>query len=113
MNYQSLLLRILLGGLLGMLGQGIRVVIGYTKWNDDKKRNPTTAESWDPIRLWMSLLIGFVAGSLGILTLEQKMNSDANLNTFLITLIAIGYSGVDFIEGIMSKFLPKADEKTK
>ncbi len=71
---------ILLGGIMGAMGQGARVVIGLRKLNDEVSAKasaalatggtpPQIGDSIDVSRLLVSLLIGFIAGELAALTL--------------------------------------------
>lgn len=91
---------IFLGAFWGLVGQCIRVIVGLKKRFDEKAR--TGVEDWfDLKRLMISLLIGLVCGSLGaIYLLGEELTKDV-----LLTLIAMGYAGTDFIEGLMRKML--------
>ena len=56
---------ILFGGLLGVLGQMIRVVIGLKKlYEDAAAQHVTFGSLFRPSQLMISLLIGFTAGAL-------------------------------------------------
>lgn len=106
---------ILLGGIMGLMGQGVRVIIGLKKLNDEVgskasaalatgDTQPKTSDSIDVSRLLVSLLIGFIAGALAALTLNLPLaNGDTKP---LFAFMAAGYTGTDFIEGIMSRYLP-------
>src|ERR1017187_6278150 len=108
---QDIFFRILLGGLLGVLGQGLRMIPGLKKWNDDQQTNGSLATPFDVKRLTISLFIGFVAGSLAsIFVFDDSAKFDLSANKKnILTLIAAGYAGVDFIEGFVQKYLPKTD----
>ena len=96
----QLLLWVLLGGLLGIIGQSIRVVVGIRKMSI---RN----ELYEASRMFTSLVIGFVAGALGILNMYfQEEPKGMNWEKILL-IITIGYSGVDFIEGFFRTRLSK------
>lgn len=104
-----ILLIILIGMLLGITGQGIRIIIGLKKRNETRKDGqPVEPFSWQ--RLMLSLLIalftGIVAGVLAALNtnIEDWNPPDKAL---LFSLVAAGYSGTDFIEGFMRDHLPK------
>jgi hypothetical protein len=104
----DLIFQILVGGLLGVLGQGIRVVSGLAKLNASNAINtasnqPTSA--FNAQRLLVSLFIGFIAGAIA--SLIKGGASSADDKTFIVTIMAAGYSGADFIEGIFQKYLPK------
>jgi hypothetical protein len=97
---------VLAGGLLGVLGQGIRMAIGLKKISDLNQN--TTTNGFTQInmaRLSLSLFIGFVAGALYLL-----MNSDSDTvfnKSYIFSIVAAGYSGADFIEGLFSTQISK------
>jgi len=90
---------ILLGMLLGMTGQMIRVIIGIKKVQEKAvSEGREFKEAFDMKRLVISILIGATAGVLGVVSLhwgKQEITKEIALG-----LIAIGYSGTDFIEGL-------------
>lgn len=99
-----------LGAVGGMLGQGARVVVGLKKLNDAASAPGNTksvADMIEPSRLFISLLIGAIAGALAATTTVGDLTKIA-LST-LMGLAAAGYLGTDFIEGFMSRFKPKDD----
>lgn len=112
MNATDLLLNVLLGGLFGILGQGIRIVIGLKKMNEQKSVAAVTGQPGDDFsssRLLISIFIGFIAGALAMIV-SCFTDNDAPKKITLqlaIGIIAGGYSGVDFIEGIFNKYIPK------
>ena len=100
---------LLLGGLLGTLGQGIRVVAGLKKVNDQAVRDGTPfAQLFQTSTLLLSLLIGFIAGALAIIGITSGQEALKVSKDLAITLIAAGYAGTDFIEGFIKKYLPAA-----
>jgi len=100
---------LLLGGLLGTLGQGIRVVPGLKKVNDQAVRDGTPfAQLFQTSTLLLSLLIGFIAGALAIIGITSGQEAFKVSKDLAITLIAAGYAGTDFIEGFIKKYLPAA-----
>jgi len=101
---------LLLGGLLGFVGQGIRVVVGLKKKYDEMLRsNKKWKDIFDAKQLWVSLLIAFLVGIIaGVLGIINYMGKEIN-REFLLTLIGIGYAGTDFIEGFIRK--PQLEEK--
>jgi putative chitinase len=114
MSVQEILLQLLLGGLLGVTGQGIRVVIGLKKQSDQAQLAGTTLRAtFDAKRLSTSLLIGFVAGVLamiGFTDFDKAMNGAAgSVKETILGIIAAGYAGTDFIEGFISKYMPKTN----
>ena len=104
---------ILLGGILGLVGQGIRVIVGIKKANDKAAEEKIAIKDvFDSQLLLYSLLSGFVAGALAAITLnengalaEDKRNE--MLQGLILPVIAAGYAGTDFIEGFVKKHLPK------
>ena len=107
MNLNDIISQILVGGLLGIIGQGIRMIIGLKKMKEklaqDKANNTKNPDNeFDLKRLLLSIFIGFIAGALGGL-FAVNLSTPLKDKTVLATLIAIGYSGVDFIEGFLTK----------
>ena len=111
MNVNDIASTVFAGGMLGMLGQGIRIAIGLKKLNDQNAANQAKnlpLEPFDPSRLILSLFTGFVAGALALLMKAVADNSVASLSSdSLITIIAVGYSGADFIEGFFNMYAKK------
>lgn len=104
---KDLLVLMLLGGILGMAGQGIRAVIGLKKMNDADAEGATSQFRATQLvmSLGIALLIGAIAGVLAAVgTVEKPMESKA----LIAALIAAGYAGTDFIEGFMKRSLPAA-----
>ena len=104
MDPAMVVMQLLLGGILGMTGQGARVIIGLKKLYEEAAQQPgkSFASLFSPATLIVSLIIGFVAGVLAFL---GSAGLDAELvdkNQMLATLGA-GYAGTDFIEGFMKR----------
>jgi hypothetical protein len=98
-------MQFLAGGLFGATGQGIRVVVGLKKLNDQaQEEGRQFGELFRARDLLVSLLIGFVAGVLGILAADVDVHA-IEKETILL-LLGVGYSGADFIEGFVKKYLP-------
>jgi putative chitinase len=99
-----------LGGLLGMLGQGVRVIGGLKKVHDQAaQQSKEFGDLFELSTLVISLLIGFIAGALAILALgsTQGLPDPANVDRkTIMALLAAGYAGTDFIEAFMKKYLP-------
>lgn len=106
MDVNVLVMEIILGGLLGMVGQGARVVVGLKKLNDEaaEKQKPFS-DLFSTSTLVVSLLIGFVAGVLALIGTSGIDTELIDKNTML-AIIGAGYAGTDFIEGFMKKNLP-------
>jgi hypothetical protein len=94
---------VLAGGLLGLIGQGIRMAVGLKKLSDENSRREES-EPVNASRLIISLFIGFVAGALYVLVNEGLFKDDE----YLFAIIAAGYAGADFIEGIFRTFINKS-----
>jgi len=106
MTASGWIMQLLLGGLLGTTGQAIRVVVGLKKLNDKAQREGLTfGEAFSPSTLALSLLIGFVAGALGVLSLNLDLRASIE-RQHVMMLLGIGYAGADFIEGFVRKNLP-------
>ena len=116
MGITDALVSLIFCGLLGMVGQSIRVMVGVKKeivlHENDSKINYSWFH-WS--ELLVSLMISFPIGVLvGIAfgaMFAQPVNGIANfviaypLN--MLSIIASGYAGTDFIEGFMNKYVPK------
>ncbi|WP_147367905.1 hypothetical protein [Fibrisoma montanum] len=111
-----MLINLLLAGILGLIGQGIRVIIGLKKLKEEAATvaqeeaaaPPAPAaktvydDLFDSRKLWLSLFIGFIAGCLANLSrTDAEFSKDVQL-----AIVAAGYAGTDFIEGIFKKLLP-------
>lgn len=103
METEKLIGSLLLGGVLGFLGQGIRLLAGLKKLTASADGGQPTA--FDTRRMLVSLLLGFIAGALGILTFIDKTGDVPLDQKLILTLIGIGYSGVDFIEALLTKYV--------
>lgn len=93
---------IALGGLLGALGQGARVVVGLKKLSDATAATGGAAEQIEPSRMVTSLLIGFIAGALAAMMMGIDVDAKVSLQQVL-GLAGAGYAGTDFIEGFLSR----------
>jgi hypothetical protein len=102
---QDWIIVILTGGILGAVGQSIRVIVGLKKVYDESlQRGTSFSQDFNGSSLLFSLLIGFIAGVLGIVGLVGVKDAGDNLTREqVITLIGLGYAGADFIEGFVKK----------
>ena len=112
MQPEHLINLLLLGGILGVAGQALRIIVGLKKLNYNNAIAVTTGAaqqdfSW--ARMLLSVFIGFIVGILAMLVKYFAAdNNDVNVGPELIVAItAVGYSGVDFLEGIFNAYLPK------
>lgn len=106
MSAQDWLLIICLGGLAGALGQLARTIVGLKKAQDEAASSGARfSDVFEAPRLFVSIALGFTAGALAALTVKPLVSSISTEN--VIAFAAAGYSGADFIEGLMSKQLAK------
>jgi hypothetical protein len=104
---------ILLGGLLGILGQGIRIAVGLKKLNNSNVTNTLNNQDTDEFstsRLLVSIFIGFAAGAIALLLKGAPTAIDKE---FIISMMAAGYAGADFIEGVFKTYVSKIDPKNQ
>jgi hypothetical protein len=100
-------LTLILGGILGMLGQGIRVVIGLKKTNElAVNEGKKFSDLFQGNTLGISLLIGFIAGALAMIGVTGSMEVKNPSKELIVTILGAGYAGTDFIEGFIKKSLP-------
>src|SRR6185436_9430593 len=108
MTLNEITTNIIAGGLLGMLGQGVRIAVGLKKFNETNATLTAQGkppEKFDTGRLLISMFIGFVSGAVGMLVKSANLDKDGQYDTqAIITIIAIGYSGPDFIEGVFNTY---------
>ena len=112
MSTQEILMQLLLGGLMGTIGQGLRILVGMKKLNDDAQDQKTKVKDlFDTSRMMVSLLIGFCAGVLAMISISTFKPDFFSSNTKenLLSLVGAGYAGTDFIEGFIKKYLPKSN----
>jgi hypothetical protein len=100
---------LLLGGFLGTIGQGIRAAMGIKKMKEVNTMPDVPNSDFNINRLIGTLLLGFVAGVLATLPFFKENFSVRPIWTqqVILTLIAAGYAGVDFIEGFLKTYLPE------
>ena len=102
---------ILIGGLAGGIGQVARMIVGLKKMNEDAAaKNIPPSDLIEPSRMFMSLIIGFTAGALAAVTLADESGNVTAQQFF--GFAGAGYSGTDFIEGLMSRLIPQAGAPT-
>ena len=104
----EVLLAILLSGLMGMIGQGARAIVGLKTLSDaSAAADATDQDVFNAARLVVSMMIGFIAGvAAGLPILSQVVQASPTNFEVLIGLAGAGYVGVDVIEGFLTKVLP-------
>ena len=84
---------LLLGGLLGMLGQGIRIIVGLKKLNDEASvQGASFGSKFEGSRLGLSLLIGFIAGGLAVIGFAESPGITTPSRELIVTLLGAGYA---------------------
>jgi hypothetical protein len=119
MHAGELLVALSVGGLLGIVGQGVRAVAGLKKMSDDaQSRGVAPRDMFSASWFFVSLSIGFIAGVIATLTLgvSSILTFDSNNTQLLMGIAAAGYAGTDFVEAFASRLsaglLPKAPMET-
>jgi hypothetical protein len=98
-----------LGGLMGLVGQGSRAVIGLKKLNDsNQKSDPAQSEVFVASRLLVSLMIGFISGVAASVAmgLDKLVNISVDNLDVLLSIAAVGYAGTDAIEAFIARIGP-------
>ncbi len=95
---------VFLAGMMGALRQVVRSVAGLKKSQEFTAGGGAgfAANFRWPVFV-ASLIISLTAGALACLTVTFPLTSDAK---FLLTFIAAGYAGADFIEPFVRKQIP-------
>ncbi len=106
----TILLALLLCGLLGTLGQGVRAIVGLKNAGSLNSTTPSEQAEFSLAYLVLSLMIGFIAGILAgvALNLENIITVDPGNWKLLLGIAGSGYIGADFIENTMSVVIPGA-----
>ena len=127
---EKLLVQLMLGAILGVMGQMIRVVIGLKKHGDrsaaaqmsrsarGSPQSPSAGEVQksqgspdsflidsgriDGNRLLRGFLIGALAGGLLAIGMDPVWGREQ-----ILMFLATGYAGTDFIEGFIKRYLPQ------
>src|SRR6187401_2846374 len=78
---------LLLGGLMGVVGQGARTVIGLKKLSDENlSKDPSQNDTFIASRLMISLFIGFIAGVVAAISLGLVTTTGAGTITIELLL---------------------------
>lgn len=105
-NASELLFALTTGGLLGMVGQGVRVIAGMKKLSDEAAtKDQTVSDAFSPSRFFISLAIGFIAGVIAALSMNLASLTKFNTGNIqmLLGIAAAGYTGADFVEAFTSR----------
>ena len=111
----SVMLALLLCGFLGLLGQGVRAIVGLKNAGSLNSNTPSEQAEFSLAYLALSLMIGFIAGVLAgvALNLETIVTIDPSDWKTLLGIAASGYIGADFIENTMSVVIPGTKGRTR
>lgn len=104
---------ILLGALLGITGQGVRIAIGLKKLNDASETKEHYDSQFDSKKLIVSILYGVIVGMVGGVFMAVDSLDKVWDKSIVLAIIAAGYAGADFIEGFISKKLPSLKENKR
>jgi hypothetical protein len=106
MTIGNALLALIVAGLLGMVGQGIRAVAGIKKMADDAQaKGISPSAAFSPSWFFVSLMIGFIAGVVAGLALGlSKILKAPDDFQMLLGIMAAGYTGADFVEAFASRY---------
>ena len=104
----NILIILFLCGTAGMVGQGIRAVIGLQKAGYLNLDSNNTKASFSASYMIVTLMIGFIAGCVSALILGFDQFSGGVDPKTLLAVVAAGYAGVDFIEGSFNSFIRQA-----
>lgn len=99
---------LVLCGVAGMVGQGIRAVVGLRKAGYLQIEAGDSKQNFSASYLMVTLMIGFIAGSLSGLTLGLDTFAGKFPSESLMAVVAAGYAGVDFIEGSFNSRIKSA-----
>lgn len=112
----TVFMTLVLCGMMGLLGQGCRVVVGMATMITSKAIAPSDNQDvFDLARLIFSLIIGFLAGLVTALVQWKTGGIDAidvsNFNSMFEFAIA-GYIGADIIEAFTVQYFEKNHAET-
>ena len=98
------LMNLFVGILLGTMGQAARAAVGIKKENDARTADARLGQVIDVSQLMLSLMYGAVAGGVAAMLMgEAKMAEISKDQSVWLALFGAGYSGSDFLEGIITK----------
>jgi hypothetical protein len=96
----QVLTALVLAGVLGMIGQSVRAVVGLKKMNDDALSSAVSASDlFVASRLVTSEIIGFIVGVITAFSMDINKLVTINNTQLLLGIVAAGYAGTDVIEG--------------
>lgn len=107
---------LIIGALMGMLGQGARAVVGLKGMSDNAKAQGLSPNDlFEAGRLLTSFLIGSLVGLASALTYIIDGGSTLTDPTWhvMVAWAAAAYAGTDFLEGFISQYLSPGTTTSK
>jgi len=102
------LIQILLGGLMGIIGQGMRTIVGLKKTYDEAREAKVAfRDNFQTSVFVTSIFTGFVVGAGATFAISDDLGKLEMTKDTLLGLAAAGYGGVDFVEGFVKKYIPQ------
>jgi predicted chitinase len=103
----NILAALILCGLMGMLGQGVRAAVGLKSASRLPSPQADQNTEFSAAYFVLSLMIGFIAGVLAGIAIGILNTPNFEFNKQVLLGIAVsGYAGADFIENSLSIFIP-------
>ena len=106
----TILVTLILCGLLGLVGQAARPIVGMKTLVDSAhKQGVSSGDLFSLSRLIFSLIVGFAAGVLTLLVQWVNSFGQVAVSGFsaAMTFVVAGYIGTDVIEAFTTKFFDK------
>jgi predicted chitinase len=107
----NILTTLLLCGLMGLLGQGIRAAVGLKSSSRLPSAQADQQTAFSAAYFVLSLMIGFIAGVVAglVIGVQKLLTIDPSDLKILLGIVASGYAGADFIENSLSIVIPAAN----
>jgi predicted chitinase len=107
----NILITLLLCGLMGLLGQGIRAAVGLKSASRLPTAQADQQTAFSAAYFVLSLMIGFIAGIVAglVVGVQKLVTIDPSDMKVLLGIAASGYAGADFIENSLSIVIPAAN----
>jgi hypothetical protein len=105
----DLLETLVTAALMGMIGQGIRAIVGLKSSATLAAQKQDQQAQFDAAYFSLSLMLGGIAGVLGALGLGLQTISAVTVSSdpkVLLGLAACGYAGSDFVENAFTNLIP-------
>lgn len=107
---QAMLVCVILSFILGVFGQGIRVIAGLKKQSDESVgTGKSISQDFNNSKFQISLFIGGISGVGAFFSYfvnDNSVLSDMAKFPIISGILAAGYAGADFIEAFVNKYIP-------